>query len=286
MTSVLTRIVLGCGLGAAACSKPEPRAAEATRIVSVGGAVTEIVFALGHGSDVVAVDTSSVFPESVATLPHVGYQRTLAAETVLAQSPDLVIASSDAGPPTALEQIRAAGVRVEIVHAAYTIDDAAKEIEAIGAIVHARAATTLAGELRTQGTQATTRATATPGAKALFVYARGAGTTMVAGTDTAPDAMIALAGGRNAASGFSGFKPLSAEVVVEAAPDVIIIPARGLTSLGGETGLLSLPGLASTPAAKAHRIIAMDDLLLLGFGPRLPAAIDELSRSLHATPGT
>jgi len=95
---------------------------------------------------------------------------------------------------------------------------------------------------------------------------------------------VELAGGRNAVPGFAGYKPLSAEVLIAAAPEVIVVPARGLATLGGEAGLLALPGVADTPAGRARRIVAFDDLLLLGFGPRLGPAIDELARRLR-TPG-
>jgi iron complex transport system substrate-binding protein len=112
----------------------------------------------------------------------------------------------------------------------------------------------------------------------VLIYARGAGMMMVAGTDTPASAMLELAGARNAITGFAGFKPLSAESLVEAAPDVIVIPSRGLASIGGDAALLALPGVGDTPAGRARHIVAMDDLLLLGFGPRLGAAIDELAR--------
>jgi len=254
------------------------------RIVSVGGPVTEIVFALGRGDRVVAVDTSSVYPSEVAGLPQVGYQRTLSAESVLALAPDLVIASADAGPPAALAQLRAAGVAVSLIAAASTIEDAARRIEAVGAALSTgpRAAV-LADRLRAETRQARQRCCAAPGRpapKAVLIYARGAGTVMLAGSDTPAAAMLELAGARNAVTGFTGFKLISAEALVAAAPDVIVVPARGLASLGGAPGVLALPGVGDTPAGRAHRIAAMDDLLLLGFGPRLGAAIDELSRRL------
>ena len=103
----------------------------------------------------------------------------------------------------------------------------------------------------------------------------------VAGRRTAADSIIALAGGRNAVEGYEGYKPLTAEAAAGAAPDVILVTSRGLETSGGVDELLKQPGLSLTPAGKARRVIAMDDLLLLGFGPRLGQAAKELCDQLH-----
>ncbi len=73
---------------------------ESPRIVSIGGPVTEIVYALGADKDLVGVDTSSIYPEAATKLPQVGYQRMLSAEGVLALHPTLILASADAGTST------------------------------------------------------------------------------------------------------------------------------------------------------------------------------------------
>jgi iron complex transport system substrate-binding protein len=158
---------------------------------------------------------------------------------------------------------------------------------AIGAALNLEpAATALADQVRraTQSAVARCCTGARVPPTAILIYARGAGTMMVAGKDTAGAAMLELAGARNPVT-FSGFKPLSPEALVEAAPEVIVIPARGLATLGGEAGLLAVPGVAATPAGRARRFVAMDDLLLLGFGPRLGEAVDELSSRLAERTG-
>jgi len=257
----------------------------APRIVCVGGAVCETVFALGDGDRVVAVDSSTVYPPAAARLPKVGYQRTLSAEPILALDPAVVIAAAEAGPAVALDQLRAAGVRVAVMPEATTPATAAARVRSIAAALgRAAAGARLAAEVEADADAAVARARR-PGRapRALFVYARGAGTAMVSGAGTVADAMLRLAGAVNAVDGHDGFQPLSAEALVAAAPEVILVPARGLDSLGGVDGLLALPGVAATPAGRARRVVAMDDLLLLGFGPRLGAAIDELARKLGAS---
>jgi len=267
-------------LEATSCSRETSATEGKRRIVSIGGTVTETVFALGAGDDVVAIDSSSVYPDATEKLPEVGYQRTLAAEGILAFSPDLVIATEDAGPPAVLEQLRGAGVRVELIPAAKTIDTAAAAILAVGKALDVPAAE-LADRVAREARAASARS-ATGGPRFVMMYARGAGTMMVAGGDTAGSAMVVLAGGRNAVAELSGYKPLSSEILISAAPEVIVVPSRGLATLGGVDGALAIPGIADTPAGRARRIVAFDDLLLLGFGPRLPSAIDDLARLLRA----
>lgn len=272
-------------LAVLACTRASGAPPRGERIVTVGGAITETVFALGRGGAVVGRDSSSVYPAEVERLPSVGYQRTLAAEAILALEPDLVIAGAEAGPPAAIAQLRAAGVRVEIVAAAETVAAAAERIRAVGGVLERDAdAGSLARLIEREASGAATSAAARPGPRVMFVYGRGGGTVMVAGHATAATAMIELAGATSAFTGYDGYKPLSGEAVVAAAPEVVLLPARSLATLGGLDGVLALPGVADTPAGRARRIVALDDLLLLGFGPRLPSAIDELARALREVP--
>ena len=93
-----------------------------SRIVVINGDVTEVVFALGLGENVVAVDTSATHPAEVTNLPQVGYQRRLSAEGVLSMDPTVVIGNTNAGPPEVIEQIRATGVPVVILESVTTVD--------------------------------------------------------------------------------------------------------------------------------------------------------------------
>ncbi|MEL6310689.1 MAG: fasciclin domain-containing protein, partial [Chloroflexota bacterium] len=117
--------------------------------------------------------------------------------------------------------------------------------------------------------------------RVMFIYARGAGALSVAGMNTSAGTMIELAGAENAITEFEGFQPLTAEAVVTAAPDVILLMTRGLESVGGVEGLLELPGIAQTPAGENARVVAMDDLYLLGFSTRIGTAVLDLTYFLH-----
>lgn len=254
----------------------------AERIVALGGPVTETVYALGAGDLLVGADSSSVYPAAATKLPQVGYQRTVAAEGVLALRPTLVLATDEAGPPAALEQIRGAGVKVVLAPSEHSVAGAQAKVRAIAAALgKTPEGEALAAEIGRQAAEAqaiVAKRTGKPGV--LFLYARGGGVMNVAGAATAADAMITLTGGRNAVSGYENYRPLTAEAAVAAAPEVILTLDRGLASVGGVEKLLEQPGLALTPAGKARRVLAFDDLYLLGFGPRTGAAMADLAKAL------
>ncbi|NBC87729.1 MAG: ABC transporter substrate-binding protein [Bacteroidetes bacterium] len=256
---------------------------DAMRIVSLGGSVTEIVYALGAGDEVVGVDASSLYPEAARELPDVGYFRRVPAEGVLSLEPTVVLASAETGPPETLDQLRSAGVDVHVIPEESSVDGAREKIRAIASVLDRReAADRLIREMEEDLEEARRlRSSTDQEPRVLFVYARGAGTMQVAGRGTSAEAMIELAGARNAITGFDGFKPMSAESVAAAEPDVILMLDRGLESIGGVDGLLQQPGIALTPAGENRRIVAMDDLLMLSFGPRLGEAVKTLTQKLY-----
>ncbi len=255
---------------------------DASRIVTVGGPVTETVYALGLGDRVVGSDASSLYPEAVLALPRLDYFRQTSAEGVLSLSPTLVLAVEGTGPPGVVEQIRAAGVRVEVMPEVVDAATAAARVRRVGEILGRTAqADSLVDAMTREIAAAGAERPATP-PRALFVYARGAGVVLAAGTGGAPAAVLRLAGAENAVTAFEGFRPLTAEAVAAAQPDVLVVPKASLESLGGIDGLLRQPGLAETPAGTARRIVAVDDALLLGFGPRVGEGVRDLARGLKA----
>jgi iron complex transport system substrate-binding protein len=263
------------------------------RVACVGGALTETAYALGAGGELVAVDDGSIYPEPARALPKLGYRRALSAEGVLALQPTLVLATPDAGPPAVLEQLRAAGVRLVVVPSEHSVAGAAALIRATAvALDRAAAGEELVAALhrdlqRADALLAERRARAPASAaepRVLGLYARSHGTLHACGEGTAIDAMIRLAGARNALSGLTGSKPLGDEAAAAAAPDVILLPAGSVEVSGGADAVLQSTGLALTPAGRERRLVMQDDLLLLSFGPRTGTAILELVAALHPAP--
>ncbi len=287
----LVAALCGSSLRCRGTSAPSPSrdggatvpAARLARVVAAGGAVTETVFALGQGERLAGVDSSSTWPEAATRLPQVGYLRALSAEGVLALRPTLLLTTEDAGPPAALAQLRGAGVTVLALPAAYGVEPAKQRVRAIAAALGREAQ----GRSLVEAIErdlAALPAPPSPHRRVVFVYARGAGTLQVAGRETAADAMLRLVGADNAVTAYTGYRPLTAEAMVAAAPDALLFTTRGLAGLGGEAAALALPGVTSTPAGRARAVVAMDDLALLGFGPRLGASARELASRLSSAP--
>lgn len=250
------------------------------RIVSVGGAVTETIFALGAGDQIVGVDTSSIYPEEANKLPKIGYIRMLSAEGVASLHPDVVILGGGAGPKDAIEQLKALDITLLELDETHSVEAAKERITKIGEALDRKekAAELVAAIDAKFAERPDLSKEAKP--KVLFVLSPGGGSPLVAGKGTAAAAMIELAGGQNAVSEFEGYKPISAEALAVLEPDVLLTTERTLKSLG-EGGLeKSLPGFSQTPAGNGNKVIAMDDLYLLGFGPRVADAIIELAAVL------
>lgn len=268
-------LLLGAGLPA--------HAATPQRLVCAGGALTEIVFRLGAGARLVGVDSTSLHPAAAQALPQIGYPRNLSAEGLLALRPDLLLLGAEAGPPTALAQLRAAGVAQWQARAGFGFAVLRGNVrEAAAALGATTAGVSLEAELaRAEQALAAARRTAPGrGPRVMFLLAHAAGQVQFAGAGTAAQALIELAGARNAIQGVQGYRPLSAEAAVAAAPEVLLLSRQGLEAVGGVDGLLGLPGLGLTPAGRQGRVLAEDALLMLGQGPRLPEAVRWLGRGL------
>jgi iron complex transport system substrate-binding protein len=256
---------------ATVCAQAAPR-----RVVSLGGDVTEIAFALGRGDALVAADLTSTYPEVAQRLPRVGYVRALSAEGILALRPDLVIASGDAGPPETLAQIRAAGVPLVQV----TKDHSLAGISAkIRAVAEALDASEEGGRLAASFDAERAGITPEDGRviPAVFVMGRADGALVGAGRGTAADAMLSAAGLRNVLADMEGYKPVSGEALLALAPAVIVTGTRTVEASGGLARLVRSTALSPTPAAKSGRVLVFDDMYLLGLGPRAARAARELA---------
>lgn len=245
--------------------------AAAERVITLGGSVTEIAYALGQGARLVADDASSVYPEEATQLPRVGYYRNLSLEGILSQQPDLLIASENAGPPEVLSRLKDMGVQTVVVSDQPGVESLYRRVHDVAAALNV-AAEGDALQARIKASLHALERTSPHHRRAMVVLHRG-GPLLSAGTGTSADALLRLSGMDNVADGFHGYKPLSAEALAALSPDVIFTSTASVASAGGLAAFAAHPGVAATPAADKGRVVAIDDLLLLGMGPRVAEAV-------------
>jgi iron complex transport system substrate-binding protein len=260
---------------------------DTSRMVSVGGAVTEILYALGLADRIVAIDTTSLYPaRALKEKPNVGYMRALSAEGVLGLNPSLVLAIEGAGPKETVAVLEQASVPLVRVPDHYTAEGIVEKVRLIADVAGAHeGGECLAAQVKADlGALEMLRAKITQPKKVLFVLSFLNGKPMVAGRNTAADGIIKLAGGVNAMDAYEGYKQISDEAVIAAGPDTVLSMRRPQDNLDATT-VFSNAAFSTTPAAAAKSFVAMDGLYLLGFGPRTAAAARDLASSLYPTLG-
>lgn len=254
-----------------------------TRIVSVGGAITEILYALGAEDRIVAIDTTSLYPPKAMTdKPNVGYMRQLSSEGVLGLNPQLVLAIAGAGPKETIDVIDVAKVPLIMIPDSYSEAGMIEKIRMVAKVTGYEAR----GECLAKSVEADLaglrelRAKVKAPPRVMFVMSFLDGRAMVAGQKTAANEIIKLAGGTNVADGFDGYKIMSDEAIAAARPDHILVMDRGKDSVQA-AAIFANPAFALTPAAKSKSFVAMDGLYLLGFGPRTAAAARDLALKME-----
>ncbi|MGJ7490665.1 heme/hemin ABC transporter substrate-binding protein [Variovorax sp. ZT4R33] len=257
---------------------PATAQAKTPRLVTVSGAITEVVYALGAEAQLVGTDTTSLYPPAALQTAKVGYMRQLSAEGLLSLKPDAVIATNESGPPVVLEQVRSAGVKLELIEADHSWAEVQRKVQAVGRAASREAqARELQARLDAEWAQVQQRVAAATGRKprVLFVLSHSA-SPQVSGEKTAAHAVIGFAGGLNCLSGFQGYRPMTAEAMASAAPELILTTRQSIEAHGGVDKFWQRPELALTPAYAKRALIAHDAVRLLGFGPRLPGMIGDL----------
>lgn len=268
----------------AACFAGAARAADGPqRVLSIGGAVTEIVYALGEEARLVGRDSTSTWPAAALALPDVGYMRALAPEGVLSMKPDLILAREGSGPPEAIDVLKSASVPFVEVPETF---DAQGIDESIAVVSRALGAERKGEELRAKLAANMARLASATDAigekkRVLFILSMQGGRILASGRGTAAEGILKLAGAANAITGYDGYKQLSDEALITANPDVVLMMERGGEFAVDDDTLFSHPGLKTTQAAKDRAVIRMDGLYLLGFGPRAADAALDLAKALY-----
>lgn len=255
------------------------------RIVIAGGSLTEIVYALGAGDRVIAVDQTSSYPPQVGELPQIGYWKQLNTEGILSLKPDLFITWSDAEPNWVLQQLAQQKVKVSLFkRIPGTVEQLCTNIQQVADLLDLKPqGDRLIVDIKQKISQVTAEVSKQPKrVRVLFLLSIGGGSPQIAGQGSIADGIITLAGGVNAAN-HSQYKQYSGESIIATQPDVIVVTQQSMESTNGLKSLEATPGVAQTPAWRNQRIVAVDQATLLGMGPRVAEAIDELYRGFYPT---
>ncbi|HSJ71964.1 MAG TPA: ABC transporter substrate-binding protein [Acidimicrobiia bacterium] len=262
---------------------------DTSRIVSLTGDITEIIFSLGLGDQVVAVDITTTFPPDAERLKadggNVGFGQALNAEAVLRYEPTLVIGDETIEPAETIEQLRNAGVPVVILPYQTTLDGVGTKIGSVARILGVEEeGQALTEEVMAEiaaAQQAADEAGSEP--RVVFLYIRGPSLLFVFGADLPTNAMIEGAGAIDAGAELgTGPITVTPEALIAAAPDVIVLPESGLESLGGFDALLEIPGVAETPAGRNRAFLAYEEAYFFNLGPRAGQALAEFVADLYA----
>lgn len=259
--------------------EPQVAADQLERVVTLGVDISEIVHDLGCGAKVVAVDESTTTIQAYNSLPRVGYYRNFSAEGVLAQRPTLIIASSRSGPPHAIEKLRASGVPVRIVDTEEGLIFVPKKILTVAQILGCKEAAQPFIERFLKEIQFQKSAADAP--KVLFLMSPpGVGNWLAAGGMTVAAEVIELAGGRNAVTGFHGYKPLSREALAILEPELIIMPEDALARAGGLSNVLDSLGFPKDSPARLASVYEVNLAEFLSTGTRITTSIGLLRNRL------
>ena len=251
---------------------------DSTRIAVAGGSITEIVYLLGFEDRLVGVDLTSNFPQAATNLPSVGYVRNLSVEGLLSLQPTLILGEDDMGPPAVLEQLENAGVETRRIPEDHDANGILKKIECVAGLLDVPSSKRLP---RLEGVRSVAalleeaRTNHPSDIRVALLLSLNSGAPVAAGDNTSGGGFLRMVGVRNVFASVDGWKPVSPEYMAAADPDVIIVPSRGAHAIGGIEGVASHPSIRATRASLNGRIVVIDGMAMLGFGPRtLQTALD------------
>ncbi|WP_030769194.1 heme/hemin ABC transporter substrate-binding protein [Streptomyces albidoflavus] len=262
---------------------------DTSRVVPLTGSLNEIVFTLGLGEQVVARDITATF-EQAADLPVVTRAHDVSAESVLSLRPTVVLADTTTGPAEAISQIRDAGIPLVVLDPPKELDDIGPRIEAVaGALGVAEAGKALVERTEQRIDKVRADVPDLPAAdrpRVAFLYLRGSASVyLLGGRESGAGSLLEAAGALDAGkeSGLrKDFTAITSEALAKAAPDAILVMAKGLKSVDGVDGLVKIPGVAETPAGMDRRVVSIDDGVLLNYGPRTDQVLADLVDQLYA----
>ena len=250
------------------------------RIIALANGSAEIISALGYRENLIGRDIASTDAD-LKSVPVITSGHVIIAEKIISLNPDLVLIDKATGPAGAIAALKSANILVKEIPEAWQLSDISVKVASIASAIGAPQA---GDKLREAMQRSIAKVSGVAiDAKVVFLYLRGGSAIyLVGGKGSGADSLLSAIGAVDlgAAQLPNPFNPMSSELMVKLNPDVILVMSKGLQSVGGISGLTELPGIAQTSAGKSKRIIAVDDSLLLSFGPRTPDLLNRLRQGI------
>ena len=274
-SSVAIEITSSDVIATSIASKETPKF---SRVIALANGSAEIIDALGLKKILIGRDIAST-DESLKQIPIVTSGHQVVAEKIIAVSPDLVIVDSSVGPLQAIEALRSAGIKVESISEAWRVEEITVKVSEVSALLGVEASgEELSQQIEIRSREAGQKLVKKP--RIAFLYLRGGNAIyLLGGKGSGADSLLSTLGAVDVGAAISDkpFTTLTSESFAQASPDILLVMSKGLESVGGLAGLVALPGIAQTPAGKNKAVIAVDDSLLLSFGPRTPDLLKKMA---------
>lgn len=267
---------------AVSVSENSSETAAFSRIITLANGSAEIIDAMGFKKLIVGRDIAST-DESLKDIPIVSTGHQVVAEKIIALQPDLVIIDQSVGPREAITAVRKAGIRVELINEVWRVDDITTKVDAIAQLIGLPlSGKALSDEIKSKISLVSQKVSGSP--RIAFLYLRGGSSIyLLGGKGSGADSMLNALGTFDVGASISNvpFAPFTAESFAVEDPEILLVMSKGLESVGGIDGLVGLPGVAQTTAGKNRAVIAIDDSLLLSFGPRTPDLLLKLADAIE-----
>jgi iron complex transport system substrate-binding protein len=276
-----TFVLAACGSGS---STPETTVPEVSlRIVSLSPTATEMLYAIGAGDQVVAVDSYSTFPAETASKVTKMSAFEPSAEAILGYTPDVVLISNDTNKIS--EQLIAGNPKLQVWTgaAASTLDDVYKQITELGTLTgRVEDAGTLIESMKTRIAKATENISAPMSPKSYFYELDN--TLYSLTSNTFVGALLKPFGFTNIADGVEAgndYPQLNAEVIAKANPSIIFL-ADTKCCATNTAEVAKRPGWAGIDAVKNNQIVELDDDVASRWGPRVVDLVEQFAAAIAA----
>lgn len=260
---------------------PDNETSQKMRIIASGGSITEVIYALGKAQNIVATDSTSLFPRAAAALPKLGYFRQLSTEGILRFQPTHLLGAQATGPDTLAGQLEAAGIVVHIFDEQRDLHGLQHMISEIGRLLNAQDEayilnTHIGQQVTELKSEAQARAQNQQPINALFVMSDSDRGLTVAGGNTVPQALFDDAGLVNVARDLPDYKVMDNESILAANPDIIFVASHRAKEPNALARLCQHPALKATNAGRNCVISTMESSSALGLSPRYPDALKRI----------